>query len=59
MPFEFEGLIFGGAYDWRGLFSEFYGMLIFIVMVTWYKMSTLTLLSVILFKVVDAQLIND
>ena len=24
MPFEFEGLIFGGAYNWRGLFSEFY-----------------------------------
>ena len=24
---EFEGLLFGGAYTWRGLFSEFYGML--------------------------------
>ena len=23
------GLIFGGAYTWRGLFSEFYGMLFF------------------------------
>ena len=23
------GLIFGGAYTWRGLFSEFYGMLWF------------------------------
>ena len=23
---EFGGLIFGGAYTWRGLFSEFYGM---------------------------------
>ena len=22
---EFGGLIFGGAYTWRGLFSEFYG----------------------------------
>ena len=22
------GLIFGGAYTWRGLFSEFYGMFI-------------------------------
>ena len=22
---DFEGLIFGGAYTWRGLFSEFYG----------------------------------
>ena len=21
-----RGLIFGGAYTWRGLFSEFYGM---------------------------------
>ena len=24
---EFGGLIFGGAYTWRGLFSEFYGIL--------------------------------
>ena len=25
---DFEGLIFGGAYAWRGLFSEFYGKLL-------------------------------
>ena len=25
---RFEGLIFGGAYTWRGLLSEFYGMFI-------------------------------
>ena len=25
LRYEFEGLIFGGAYTWRGLFSEFYG----------------------------------
>ena len=25
---RFEVLIFGGAYTWRGLFSEFYGMFI-------------------------------
>ena len=25
---RFEGLIFGGGYTWRGLFSEFYGMFI-------------------------------
>ena len=24
--FDHEGLIFGGAYTWRGLFSEFYGI---------------------------------
>ena len=23
---DFEGLIFGGAYTWRGLFSEFYSI---------------------------------
>ena len=27
---RFLGLIFGGAYTWRDLFSEFYGMLAFI-----------------------------
>ena len=26
LRYEFEGLIFGGAYTWRGLFSEFYGI---------------------------------
>ena len=25
--YQFGGLIFGGAYTWRGLFSEFYGLL--------------------------------
>ena len=25
--YRFRGLIFGGAYKWRGLFSEFYGIL--------------------------------
>ena len=27
LRYEFEGLIFGGAYTWRGLFSEFHGSL--------------------------------
>ena len=26
MRYWFGGLIFGGAYTWRGLFSEFYGI---------------------------------
>ena len=26
LHYEFGGLIFGGAYTWRGLFSEFYSM---------------------------------
>ena len=26
LRYRFGGLIFGGAYTWRGLFSEFYGM---------------------------------
>ena len=27
LRYRFGGLIFGGAYTWRGLFSEFYGTL--------------------------------
>ena len=27
LRYEFGGLVFGGAYSWRGLFSEFYGIL--------------------------------
>ena len=26
MRYEFRGLIFGGAYTWRDLFSKFYGI---------------------------------
>ena len=29
LRYEFRGLIFGGAYTRRGLFSEFHGILIF------------------------------
>ena len=28
LRYEFGGLIFGGASTWRGLFSEFYGILL-------------------------------
>ena len=28
LRYQFGGLIFGGAYTWRDLFSEFYGILI-------------------------------
>ena len=28
LRYDFGGLIFGGAYTWRGLFSEFYGNLV-------------------------------
>ena len=28
LRYDFGGLIFGGAYKWRGLFSEFYGILL-------------------------------
>ena len=27
LRYRFGGLIFGGAYTWRGLFSEFYGII--------------------------------
>ena len=26
LRYDFGGLIFGGAYTWRGIFSEFYGI---------------------------------
>ena len=29
LRYEFGGLIFGGAYTWRSLFSEFYGIVFF------------------------------
>ena len=31
LHYEFGGLIFGGAYTWRGLFSEFYGIIMIII----------------------------
>ena len=32
LRYEFGGLIFGGAYTWRGLFLEFYGVMLFLFM---------------------------
>ena len=29
LRYDFGALIFGGAYTWRGLFSEFYGIYVF------------------------------
>ena len=29
LRYDFGGLIFGGAYTWRGLFSEFYGIMLY------------------------------
>ena len=41
LRYRFGGLIFGGAYTWRGLFSEFYGIcLIFFEVVSNVKGST-------------------
>ena len=31
LRYDFEGLVFGGAYAWTGLFSEFYGMFFLLV----------------------------
>ena len=33
LRYDFGGLIFGGAYTSRGLFSEFYGIHFFIIVV--------------------------
>ena len=32
LRYRFGGLIIGGAYTWRGLFSEFYGILLALMM---------------------------
>ena len=34
LRYDFGGLIFGGAYTWRGLFSEFYGMSVLLCSLT-------------------------
>ena len=33
LRYQFRGLIFGGAYTWRGLFSECYGIIIIIIII--------------------------
>ena len=33
LRYRFGGLIFGGAYTWRGLFSEFYDILLSLILV--------------------------
>ena len=43
--YEFGGLIFEGAYTWRGLFSEFYGImnLVFIIILLMLKKMAIVL----------------
>ena len=65
MRYRFGGLIFGGAFTWRGLFSEFYGMLQEIFVTTtlksWRKYHSVTIqiiplwldFSIVLFIVKD------
>ena len=33
LRYEFGGLMFVGAYTWRGLFSEFYGIIFIIIFI--------------------------
>ena len=35
LRYDFEGLIFGGAYTWRGLFSEIYGNFYIFFCISW------------------------
>ena len=65
LRYRFGGLIFGGAFTWRGLFSEFYGMLQEIFVTTtlksWRKYHSVTIqiiplwldFSIVLFIVKD------
>ena len=45
LRYNFGGLIFGGAYTWRGLFSEFYGIIITIIIHFIIKMIKMIFLS--------------
>ena len=44
LRYDFGGLIFGGAYKWRGLFSEFYG--IFCMIIIMFLIQNVKILSV-------------
>ena len=50
---EFGGLIFGGAYTWRGLFSEFYGIIITIIIHFIIKMIKMIIIVIIVLIIIN------
>ena len=50
MRHEFGGLLFGGAYTWMGLFSEFYGILLSLQIARFLRTGTLAKMKILYFK---------
>ena len=50
MRHEFGGLLFGGAYTWMGLFSEFYGILLSLQIARFLRTGTLVKMKILYFK---------
>ena len=52
MRYPFGGLIFGGAYTWRGLFSEFYGIVQWVTVICSSVLTTYSCTGVCTFRAV-------
>ena len=53
LRYRFGGLIFGGAYTWRGLFSEFYGIIITIIIHFIIKMIKMIIIVIIVLIIIN------
>ena len=53
LRYDYGGFIFGGAYTWRGLFSEFYGIIITIIIHFIIKMIKMIIIVIIVLIIIN------
>ena len=53
MRYDYGGFIFGGAYTWRGLFSEFYGIIITIIIHFIIKMIKMIIIVIVVLIIIN------
>ena len=53
LRYDYGGFIFGGAYTWRGLFSEFYGIIITIIIHFIIKMIKMIIIVIVVLIIIN------
>ena len=59
MRYDYGGFIFGGAYTWRGLFSEFYGIIITIIIHFIIKMIKMIIIVIVVLIIIKLLLLHS
>ena len=59
MRYDYGGFIFGGDYTWRGLFSEFYGIIITIIIHFIIKMIKMIIIVIVVLIIIKLLLLHS